>query len=116
MAIQPPSWAKNAVPTPNGWQEPRTGELLKSQRLTQEDIDVYNGVEVNAPAPTPAHVPEPVVEEVIVQQLNEAPQNNVALDDMSKTQLEAVGRQHGVELDRRKSKTALLAELKTITE
>jgi len=114
MPIKPPSWAKNAMPTVNGWQEPRTGELLKSQRMSQRDIDVYNGV--IAPVSAPAPIPTPIVEEVIVQQLNEAPQNNMALDDMSKTQLEAVGRQHGVELDRRKSKTALLAELKTVTE
>ena len=42
--ISPPSWAKNAIPTLNGWKDPRTNELLKSQNLTQEEVDAYSGV------------------------------------------------------------------------
>ena len=44
MTISPPSWAKNAVPTLNGWRDPRTNELLKSQSMSQEQIDSYMGV------------------------------------------------------------------------
>jgi hypothetical protein len=119
MAITPPSWAKNAVPTPNGWQDPRSGELLKSQRIGQADIDAYNGVTAPAPAPV-APAPAPVatveIEEEVMQQLNEAPVNNTSIDNMTKFQLEALGREYGVELDRRKSKAALVDEVKSLTE
>lgn len=115
MAITPPSWAKNAVPTPNGWQDPRSGELLKSQRIGQADIDAYNGV--TAPAPVaPAPVATVEIEEEVMQQLNEAPVNNTSIDNMTKFQLEALGREYGVELDRRKSKAALVDEVKSLTE
>ena len=39
MAIKPPSWAKNAIPTTRGWQDPRTNELLKSAKLSQSVFD-----------------------------------------------------------------------------
>ena len=43
---------KGAIPTLRGWVDPRTGELLKSQRFTQEQLDEYNGVQMIAePAP-----------------------------------------------------------------
>ena len=43
MAISPPNFAKNAIPTVKGWVSPK-GELLKAQKLSQADIDEYNGV------------------------------------------------------------------------
>ena len=42
--IQPPGWAKHAVPKPNGWHDPRTDELLKSVRLSTDQINEYNGI------------------------------------------------------------------------
>ena len=57
-----------------------------------------------APAPEPAPVVEEATaeDEVVV----------VDLDTMSKRELEAYGRKHGVELDRRHSRTKLVEELK----
>ena len=49
---------KGAIPTTRGWVHPRTGELLKSQRITQEQLDEYNGVQMIAE-------PAPVVEEEV---------------------------------------------------
>jgi len=46
--------------------------------------------------------------------LTEAPVGNKSLDEMTKTELEALGRQHGVELDRRESKQTLVEKTKTI--
>lgn len=51
MAISPPNFAKNAVPTVAGWRHPRTNELLKAQNFTQEQIDEYLGVGAYAPKP-----------------------------------------------------------------
>lgn len=43
---------KGAIPTHRGWVHPQSGELLKSQRITQEQLDNYNGVQmIVEPAP-----------------------------------------------------------------
>ena len=69
-----------------------------------------------APAPAPVAAPEPVVEVVevvvevpdpIVEEVVEDPH----FEDMSKRELEAYGREHGIELDRRHSKKRLVEEL-----
>jgi hypothetical protein len=90
-----------------------------------------------APAPAPAPSPEPVVEtvveeviveeviveeviveeviveEVIVEEVTTEEDGVVVdFDTMSKRQLEAYGRQHGIELDRRHRRTKLVEELK----
>jgi hypothetical protein len=48
---------KNAKATIKGWVNPKTGELLKAQKMTQEQADELNGVV--------APEPEPVVEETV---------------------------------------------------
>jgi len=106
MAIKPPSWAKGAVPTTRGWMDPRTKEILKVQKISQGQIDEFFGKT------------EPVVEEVVdgpvtewAEQLNEAPPTTKSLDEMTKLELEALGRQHDIELDRRKKQDDLVEEL-----
>lgn len=89
---------KNAVPTSRGWINPKTGELLKSQRITDAQIAEWHGV------PEEPVQPEPVVEEPVVDDL----------DSMTKVELEELGREHGVELDRRKSKTKLVEQMRSI--
>ena len=37
-----------SIPTARGWVHPRTGELLKSQRITQEQLDEWNGTQILA--------------------------------------------------------------------
>ena len=95
----------NAVATTRGWTHPRTGELLKSQRMSQGEADAHNGI-------------VPIVEEVkveeVIQQLNEAPANNKSLEEMNKIELEALGRTKGVELDRRESKSSLINQMKSL--
>tara|TARA_S200000501_G_scaffold367486_1_gene403876 strand:- start:321 stop:638 length:318 start_codon:yes stop_codon:yes gene_type:complete len=99
MNIAPPGWAKDAIPTVRGWVSPK-GELLKSQKIAQEDVDAYlntsDFVVESEPAP---------------QMLNEAPANHQGLEDYSKSELEALGRQHNIELNTRKSKASMAKEL-----
>jgi len=57
---------KGSIPTHRGWVHPKTGELLKRQKLTSEFIAEWHGA--TAPVPAPAPAPEPVV-----QTLHEAP-------------------------------------------
>ncbi len=55
--------------------------------------------------------PEPVVETVVEEVTTEEDVVVVDLDTMSKRQLEAYGREHGIELDRRHSHKKLVEEL-----
>ena len=87
---------RGAVPTSRGWENPQTGELLKSQRISQAQIDEWHGV--TAPAPEPAV-------------LTESPTSAQDYNSMTKIELETVGREHGIELDRRKTKSDLIDEL-----
>tara|TARA_R100000329_G_scaffold128071_1_gene106830 strand:- start:1382 stop:1705 length:324 start_codon:yes stop_codon:yes gene_type:complete len=57
-----------------------------------------------------APVEEPVVEEPVVEEVEES--SEVNLEAMTKVELEEYGRTLGIELDRRKKKSALIEELK----
>lgn len=99
MAITAPAFQKNAVPSLKGWHHPKTGELLKSQRITQAEIDEFNGV---------VEVTE-VEEEIVVDSTNDIPDD---IEGMTKRELEEYAREHlDVELDRRKGRKTLLAQV-----
>ena len=98
MAIKPPSWCSRAVPTTRGWKHWATSEILLNKSFTQEQIDEFYG-ETTKAEPEVVAVPE------------EAPSE---LDAMSKRELEELGREHGVELDRRSSKKGLVRQMKDI--
>ena len=58
---------KNSIPTADGWFA-KNGKLLKSQKISQEEIDEWNGTPVEAPAPvveTAEVVVEPQEEESV---------------------------------------------------
>lgn len=107
--IKPPSYKKNAVPSPRGWRHPRTGELLKKQKLTQEQIDEYLGVgTVSAPEPEVVEIEEEVHEIIEEDETVE----DLEYEEMTKMELEEIGREHGIELDRREKKSSLIDKLK----
>lgn len=107
--IKAPGWCPNAIPTLKGWKHHVRPEILKPAKLTQEQIDEYNGVQVLVEAE-----PAPIAPTATMLTSND----NIYVDidddlaDMSKTELEQVGREHGIELDRRKSKKTLIDTLK----
>lgn len=88
--------------------EPRqVGHDLGLLCLQAGCVEVKEG---DVPAMEPAPAEEPVVEvveEVVVEESSE-----IDLDSMTKIQLEEYGRTIGIELDRRKKKSALIEELK----
>lgn len=43
--------------------------------------------------------------------LKEAPSNHVSLEEMTKEELDALGAEHGISLDRRKRKSTLIQQL-----
>jgi len=42
--INPPSWAKNAIPTKHGWMDPRTKRIVKIINIAEQDIKDYLGI------------------------------------------------------------------------
>ena len=109
--IQVPSWCENAIPTYRGWEDPQTGELFVSSGFTPEQIAEWHG-----DLPEPASPPPSLEERRAASMLTEAPVGNRSLDEMTKVELEALGRQHGIELDRRKSKKTLVETMKDLLE
>jgi len=109
MAISPPGWCRGAVPTPQGWRNPNTNELLKSQTISQEQIDEFLGI------PTVAEVKKEVLIEAMPEPVDDdedeywTPEE---LHGLSKIELEELGREYGIELDRRHTKEQLIEELK----
>lgn len=86
------SGPKNSVPTSRGWVAPN-GELLKAQKITQAEIDEWNGVSVKAAAPvveTVEAVVESQDEESVeagteVVEDNAEPEVNVSMPNVPKT-------------------------------
>ena len=106
MAISPPNFQKDAIPTPQGWRHPRTNELLVSRKISSEDINEYQGVK-----------PQVTMLKESPTTFEEAKDELITEDDLeskTKLELEAIGREHGVELDRRKNKADLIEELKEV--
>ncbi len=91
----------NCVPTLRGWQR-EDGRIIVRWDFTQEQIDEWHAAQGGQmlteadPAPT-------------LETLNEGD-----LEDMTKLELEALGRENGVELDRRKNKSTLINTMKGI--
>ena len=106
MAISPPNFQKDAIPTPQGWRHPRTNELLVSRKISSEDINEYYGIK-----------PEVTMLKESPTTFEEAKEELITEDDLeskTKLELEAIGREHGIELDRRKNKSDLIEELKEV--
>lgn len=118
MTIKAPAWCENAIPTSNGWTDPQTGEVYASGRFTVEQIAEFHG----QPAPqvltevgsAPTAPRNNFVKTPVVQTLTEAPVGGKSLDEMTKIELEALGRTHGIELDRRSSKTTLVEQMNDV--
>jgi hypothetical protein len=85
MAITPPAWCSGAIPIQSkGWVDPDSNELLISSRFSAAQVESFW-----------------------------AEKNGTGLGDMSKDELESLGREHGVELDKRMKHEDLIEQLKT---
>lgn len=110
MAISPPAWCAHAIPTPRGWEDPDTGELFVSARFSGKDIQEFFG------EPEEVKTISEVDILTIPQMLREAPVASKSLEEMTKVELEALGRQHGIELDRRLRKDVLVEQLSDVID
>ena len=111
MAISPPNFQKDAVPTPQGWRHPRTNELLVSRKISADDINEYYGIipEVTMLKESPTNV-----QEAKDELYGDITEEEDSLESKTKLELEAIGIEHGIELDRRKNKADLIEELKEV--
>ena len=123
MAIRPPAWCVGAVPEMNrGWVDPNSNELLVSSRFSQAQVDEFYGVpsileveEIAKPEPVAAPV-EPTVVNEDQWQAEDLNEDGVVddLESMTKKELELLGREHGVDLDRRKNRKSLIGQMRSI--
>ena len=118
--ISPPGYKKDAIPTLRGWRHPRTNELLKCQSLTQEQIDEYLGITSEPKVLKEVPEVDPMMhthDDGLTHshpggdESHEHHDESSDLHNMSKRELENLGREHGIELDRRKNKQDLIEEL-----
>jgi hypothetical protein len=66
--IKAPQWCKGATPTVKGWTDPKTGELLKSQKFSKKQVaewhDAVDGIGKKQDIAQVAAEPELDVQEV----------------------------------------------------
>tara|TARA_B100000809_G_scaffold6426_1_gene6479 strand:+ start:121 stop:411 length:291 start_codon:yes stop_codon:yes gene_type:complete len=84
---------EGTVATENGFHSP-SGELLRGVGLTQEEVNAWNGVKP--------------------KKKKAAPKKSSVNFKSSKDEMEAEGRKHGIELDKRKGKRTLWEQLKKV--
>ena len=136
--IEAPNWCSDATPVlSQGWVSP-SGEVMVSSRFTQEQIDQWKRSQSPVVADdktlvegkwdaeesrmaasgfvtnTMTNVDMPSVAAVSKDAMSFDHTDVDSLKDMNKLQLEALGREHGVELDRRKTKKSLLKTMKDL--
>ena len=92
-----PSWLKHSIATKRGY-ETKSGELLKSSRLTQEQIDIWNVVVVEEEEEAPVVV--------------EAPSIN--LKSKSKSELITIAESLGLEVNPKDKKADIIYILETL--
>jgi len=124
MPIKAPAWCNTAVPDmKRGWVDPDTGELLVSSKFTQAQVDEFYGIHDNFQELQDmnqygkieaAMAAAGFVEEENEDMLADLNDDGVIddLESMTKLELEELGREHGIELDRRKSKAILVETMR----
>jgi len=96
--VNKPGWLEDSIAKADGYYSPK-GEKLKGETLTADQIAEWNGTKAEAPK---------------AEMLVEAPTSADDLNEMTKVELEELGREHGVELDRREKKSSLVSQLKNL--
>jgi len=92
----------DCVPTLRGWMR-SDGRIMMRMDFTQEEINEWN--DAQGPQMLTEADPIPVTLETLQED---------DLEGMTKVELEELGRENGVELDRRKNKSTLINTMKGI--
>ena len=88
MAIQPPKWASQCVPTTQGWQDPKTGEILVGGSINNAAIAEWHAE--RAPKPAPKAKPKtlkesPTNEEEFIDEIMDMDDEEVAKEVTKRT-------------------------------
>ena len=113
MAIKPPSWCKDAIPTSKGWVHPRTGEVLVGGSITQKNIDEYFGKVAEETLP-PAEEFVIQVDEKIdwdTHGHDDIEVHELDLDSMTKAELIETAEDWEVDIDTKATKAEIKAQL-----
>lgn len=92
----------DCVPTLRGWMR-EDGRIMMRWDFTQDEINEWNAA--HGPQMLTEADPTPVTLETLQED---------DLQGMTKTELEDLGRENGIELDRRKNKSTLINTMKGI--
>ena len=122
--IKAPKWCSDAVPVASkGWVSPK-GELMASSRFTQAQVDEWHGTTETFVAADDKATVEGKCDAAEMDMASFAAVSKDAmsydhtdeedLEEMTKLELELLGREHGVELDRRKTKATLVEQMKDL--
>ena len=95
---------KHGRATPNGIVHKKTGEMLKRRRMTTALLNEFADAQQARDIPAEAAPVAPPVT------------SDSDLESMTKVELEDLGRDHGVELDRREKKSSLINVLKYLVK
>jgi len=126
--IKAPKWCSDAVPVASkGWVSPK-GELMVSSRFTQAQVDEWHNAQ-NTEVTIEEDIQEAIMDINTEGKIQASMASYAAvakdamsydhtdeddLEAMTKLELELLGREHGVELDRRKTKATLVEEMKDL--
>lgn len=88
MAIKPPAWASQCVPTTQGWQDPSTGEILVSGSISNAAISEWH--DARAPKTAPKTKPKtlkesPTNEEEFIDEIMDMDDEEVAKEVTKRT-------------------------------
>ena len=125
---RPGGWLRNAIPTTKGWRHAKRREILKGASFTQEQVDEYMArMGMVDPLAEKTITPKIVSEAAVAtehthddgtthsheggDEPHDHDDDSKGMHEMTKLELEALGRQHGIELDRRHNKAKLIEEL-----
>ena len=97
-------WLEDSIAKADGYYSPK-GEKLKGASLTPEQIAEWNGEAIEEAAPVEMEVEVELEEDEYYD-----------LEAMSKKELEELGREYGIEIDRRKNKEDLIEEVEAAIE
>ena len=127
--IKAPKWCSDAVPVASkGWVSPK-GELMASSRFTQAQVDEWHNAQHNTEVTIEEDIQEAIMDINTEGKIQASMASYAAvakdamsydhtdeddLEAMTKLELELLGREHGVELDRRKTKATLVEEMKDL--
>lgn len=114
MAIKPPNYQKDAIPTLKGWVHPRTGEILVGGSITQKNIDEYFGnvsEETLPPVQDGALIQDPPPELYMTVDVEDDESDweieEIDLESMTKAQLIELAEEWEIDIDSKATKAVI---------